>query len=1786
MRRKWLHSAAAIALAAAMGVSSLSGAFTVYAAGSENPVLSSEELTSAEESTSAQEAEETSSAASTEETQNEETTAVQEETTQQTSDETQESSSEEQQSTEALSESVPAETETSAENEIISAQAATQPGASPLIVTEIVPVAGPSGSRLTYTEVYNNSDATINMGEYTFYYQYPNGGGQVWNTGDFNIEPGECIVLWQSNSSSWTVEDFNAYYGTDLVEGEDIYRINYGGIHSTDRRGFAFGRDEDSIIAYAECNVDGADIASADRQNGWAVQYEYPGIGTTSYKSEVSDATPGTVADWQVPAEKVHYESPAAVSISEVNGPETAQNDAVTVTAKITGNQGGAAVKLHFVQGPGNEETVDMTYVDGTDTVTATIPSELLWDDQISWYITASYGEETAFAQSDSYTTNVQYPELSDEEKAPLVVTEVVTPPTSTGEYAGNTQFSYVELYNRTSSPVNYGYFYLFYEYTNTTTADKQWSCSEPVMMIEPGETLVVWLTSNGNTVEDFNTFYGVDLVEGEDIVTINYAGFHNTQWRTLKFGRSADTIFARAQFNINGVASIDSDGQHSIQYTYPRTADGESLIVSTDMAPSPGTVEDWQVPDELSNFTGYAGYPEDDGTAPSLSLHDTCPTTIMEGDQIKVIFDISDNMGLVGERVHYRLDGGEWQYTTESNTRVPYYYVAQISADVLFGHDNVEFYVEAFNNFRSTTTPIYSVDIQRLNDVNGVRLNVADDTILSGVTTITANDGGSNADTKIQIDGQEVETIPMLEDGAYFAFTATDRNSYFKNAVTAPYGDNEREIISYVVSWGNDTDSKAVHIDNKYFTYNEEKDCYEVTLTMWAGDSGTPFEDIYLPSENHEDYKVSQVRLMLANGKTYLPTEIGPDDPETSAKTNLSTALSAVHSIGDSSGWCPRMDVTFEIPASDVTAVGYELDTTALSDGVHTITATAGSRTDTAEVIVDNTIPVINMGIEEGAQMTGTLTIDPQVTDANGLAAMSVILNGEEITVPYSQAVRDMAEGTYELTVLAEDLAGNLAQETVTFQIGDVNPVIASVSTDNVTADSADLSVALEDVNTEGAEVSFYKGKNLTVENGDITVKTGEGDEPLAVDLGSRSIEVTSPTGDLPYQMFTINTGDLTDGDSVFVNWSGSSNYADASHAIKMYVLNTAQNDWEVIGTPDADGNIEVSFGAKDHVSDGKAIVLVQCRAEASNPVVTASDETVKAAADEGDVTSSWDGTGVPEDYDFSFAWITDTQYYTESYPEHFYNQNQWIVDNADELKIKYVIHTGDIVDEYDMIGQWEVADKAMGIFDEAGMPYGVLGGNHDVAAGGMLYQNYWNYFGEDRFADKSYYGGSYNNNAGHYDLISQNGQDFILLYMSWDIYTEELEWMNQVLQQYSDRTAILLFHRYTNVSQNSGTYLDYAGKVVQEQVVAKNPNVVAVLNGHYHGASFETTAFDDDGDGVKERTVYQICTDYQSGFEGGAEYIKMLYFDLDAGKIYMNSYSPLLNDFNYYDTPKYESYEEGNSGNNIDIYELNVDFDTSEKTLECSQFSAGIRTDEEIGTAEVNDLTAGVSYSGLDERTGYSWYAKVTNDKGGLVYSDLQSFTTKKANNFTDVADDAWYKDAVDYVYQKDIMTGMGTDETTFAPNDTLVRAMFAQALHRVEGEPETAYTAQFPDVAQNDWFAECVTWAADTGIVGGYSNGYFGPADNIVRGQIAIMMYRYAQYKGYDMGGAVDISGYTDAALVDDYMKDAMEWAVGNGIITGKYDQTVLDPYGYASRAECATIIMRFMETYMAQ
>ena len=202
-------------------------------------------------------------------------------------------------------------------------------------------------------------------------------------------------------------------------------------------------------------------------------------------------------------------------------------------------------------------------------------------------------------------------------------------------------------------------------------------------------------------------------------------------------------------------------------------------------------------------------------------------------------------------------------------------------------------------------------------------------------------------------------------------------------------------------------------------------------------------------------------------------------------------------------------------------------------------------------------------------------------------------------------------------------------------------------------------------------------------------------------------------------------------------------------------------------------------------------------------------------------------------------------------------------------------------------------------------------------------------------------------------------------------------------------------------------------------------------------------------------------------------------------------------------------------------------------------------------------------------------------TGEEITIVVKDSATEEPDSELPYTDVSDADWFYNEVTYAYEKGIMTGI--NDTTFAPYESLARAQFAIILHRLNGEPQMEYTDRFHDVGEDLWYTDAILWAADTDVVTGYSNGNFGPADKINREQMATMMYRYAEYKGYSLEGGVDYSQYEDAANVSDFAQEAMSWAVGNGIITGKYDETQLDPQGEASRAECAIIMMRFMETF---
>ncbi len=183
----------------------------------------------------------------------------------------------------------------------------------------------------------------------------------------------------------------------------------------------------------------------------------------------------------------------------------------------------------------------------------------------------------------------------------------------------------------------------------------------------------------------------------------------------------------------------------------------------------------------------------------------------------------------------------------------------------------------------------------------------------------------------------------------------------------------------------------------------------------------------------------------------------------------------------------------------------------------------------------------------------------------------------------------------------------------------------------------------------------------------------------------------------------------------------------------------------------------------------------------------------------------------------------------------------------------------------------------------------------------------------------------------------------------------------------------------------------------------------------------------------------------------------------------------------------------------------------------------------------------------------------------------------TTTPAKSFDDVAASSWYNNAVKYVAENGIMNGVS--DKLFAPDQKVSRAMFVQILYNMENKPAANGAVTFTDVKQSAWYRDAVAWAASNGIVTGVSSTVFAPEKSVTREQFAAMLYRYASYKGTLKAASGDLSGYADSSAVSSYAAEAMKWAVGNGIITGKTGNK-LDPKGGATRAEAAAMIVRYL------
>ena len=176
-----------------------------------------------------------------------------------------------------------------------------------------------------------------------------------------------------------------------------------------------------------------------------------------------------------------------------------------------------------------------------------------------------------------------------------------------------------------------------------------------------------------------------------------------------------------------------------------------------------------------------------------------------------------------------------------------------------------------------------------------------------------------------------------------------------------------------------------------------------------------------------------------------------------------------------------------------------------------------------------------------------------------------------------------------------------------------------------------------------------------------------------------------------------------------------------------------------------------------------------------------------------------------------------------------------------------------------------------------------------------------------------------------------------------------------------------------------------------------------------------------------------------------------------------------------------------------------------------------------------------------------------------------------------FTDVDSDDWFLAAVQYVYENDRMAG--TSSTTFQPEVHLTRAMAAQVLYNLEGQPAVTGDTTFTDAAAaGDWAVKAITWAEQTGVVAGIGDGLFDPTANVTREEFAQMMYNYASYKEYDLTLEGDLSPFEDASAISSWAETAMSWANGSGLINGHDDGTI-DPQGTTTRAQAASILMNF-------
>ncbi|MFC7386070.1 metallophosphoesterase [Sphaerisporangium rhizosphaerae] len=778
----------------------------------------------------------------------------------------------------------------------------------------------------------------------------------------------------------------------------------------------------------------------------------------------------------------------------------------------------------------------------------------------------------------------------------------------------------------------------------------------------------------------------------------------------------------------------------------------------------------------------------------------------------------------------------------------------------------------------------------------------------------------------------------------------------------------------------------------------------------------------------NRDDFTISNITLTPVRG------------------TATGQMLKASYGMGD--GNCgdnvnPLTEINLEFlvdaPARGLRA---DLDTTAVKDGRHTLAAkSATGEVATRILLSDNSAPAVAVSVPAaGDRITAAVVLDVKLKDASGVVSgPDVKLDGQAIALG-AQVGPGLRAGRHTLAVTGADGLGNTATHEIVFESAGIPDAPAGLTPALGAVDVSDpVKLSAKVAEPDGGKVTatFSQAEILTpdqVFQGTATslptTLAVPGEKKVKADgldpADGRTLD--APAGrDLTYQRYDIQV--KGHADAPVLRWEG---VIDPERLASLRVWNTETKAWDLLTSARgaAEGKtVLTGVVGGDHIDKQKVHVLVT------------GEDPFADDIDPGDPN----GFADPASYDFSIVHYTDTQYLSEGAVEQETPEERavwesaysrvvdWIKENKDPRKISYVAHTGDLIEnnirkpadeatQREVVGEFEVSSKQQRVLDDAGIPNGVIAGNHDNQSGtedgpDAIYNTY---YGPRRYQDAAQgwqhaeYGGPWKegDNQNHYDLFSAGGLDFVVVGLSYGVTREEAEWADSVFKKFPGRNGILLSHDYlvpsTDPDGRGAAFSAPDGSMLYKTVVEKNPNVFLILAGHEHGVGTNVKPkVGQVGKGVVELLAdYQFYTvsadrlgltevggyDPQDQLQFGASFFRLLQFNVKRAELTVDTYSPLLGDFGATEFDPLRRYDgrEDNMVLPVDLTSRTTSFQTDSLAL--------YKPTRVIGRSTVaSGQVASVTWDRLKDDTAYAWFVTARSEGGGVTASEPSVFVTK---------------------------------------------------------------------------------------------------------------------------------------------------------------------------------------------